>query len=330
MATIKKVLIFDGTNTFHRNFVVNPTADGNGQPIGGLLGTLKTLKWMIKEIKPTQVIFVWDGEGGSKKRRGIVSQYKMGRKPRLNRGEVDETLVDSRANYGWQKQKLTTLLGFLGVTQIEVDDIEADDTIGYLVGLLDPAAKVLVSSDRDMWQLISDTTIVYWPPKKTYISRGTFQEQTPVLPENYVLFRALSGKGDVSDNIHGITGLGEKTIMKLLPELATKPCTFMDVLEMCERMVKEHGAALKGKFRWYQTIIESKELVSTNIEVMQLTTPIISAQSSGIIRAAAALKPSFNVTGFKLALLNNGIQLTDIDFFATFQEYRQRTSNEAA
>ena len=328
---MNKVLIFDGTNTFHRNFVVNPSADINGNPIGGILGTIRSIKYMIAEVQPTQVFFIWDANGGSQKRRGIIADYKMGKKPRLNR-EVDEQVKDSRENFVWQANKLKSLLHFLGITQIEVDNIEADDAIGYLVGLLDPVAKVVVSSDRDMWQLVSDTTVVYWPTKKIFITKENFKEQSPILPENYVLARAMA-MGDSSDNIKAIHGLGEKTLLKLFPEFTSAPVSFVQLLaDINQKLSMDDQGLLTPKLkptekRWYKVVLESQELVSRNVEVMQLTQPIISAQAATIIKNAAHLPPSFNMTGFKLALINNSIQLTDQELFPVFQQYRARTTN---
>ena len=324
---MKKVLIFDGHNTFLRNFVVNPTSDTNGNPIGGLIGTLRSIKYMIHETKPSQVIFVWDGPGGARRRRGVMAEYKMGRKPRLNR-EMEEGTEESKNNVQWQMSKLKGLLGFLGVAQIEIPDIEADDTIGYLVGMLDPNPKVIVSGDRDMWQLVSETTTVYWPTKKVFITPGTFRENCPFPPENFVLARALSGKGDVSDNIQGIKGLGEKTLLKLFPVLGTQPTTLGFLLEECRGQVINGKKPLQGVKRWYQVILDHQDLVTRNVQVMQLTSPNISAQAGSVIRHAAEQEPSFNITGFKLALINNSIQLTDPDIFTVFQEYRLRVSRE--
>ena len=328
-----KTLIFDGTNTFIRNFVVNPHADQNGNSIGGLLGTLRSVKSMIRETRADRVFFVWDGVGGSQRRRGVIADYKMGRKPRLNR-EVEEGVVDSGANMAWQKEKLRSLLGYLGVIQISVDSIEADDTIGYLVGALDPTPKVVVSSDRDMWQLVSDTTIVYWPTKKVFISNETFREHCPVLPENFVLFRALSGKGDASDNIRGIKGLGEKTILKVFPQLTKAPVSpnqfFADIdqaLHMDELGSIDPKLTMVEK-KWMRAALADQELVSRNVQVMQLRDPIISAASAAIIRNGIDSRPSFNISGLKVALINNAIQLTDQDFFSTFQEYRMRVEHK--
>lgn len=327
------VLIFDGTNTFIRNFVINPTSDINGTPIGGLVGTIRSIKWMIADVKPTHVIFVWDGKGGSQRRRGVVAEYKMGRKPRLNR-EVDEGVKDSAQNMGFQMEKLKALLPFLGVTQIEIDNIEADDTIGYLVGMLGETRKVVVSSDRDMWQFVSPTTTVYWPTKKVYISSENMSEYVPVLPENYVLFRAMSGKGDASDNIHGIKGLGDKTIQKLFPFFDSIPVDFSYLKKYMTDRLELHNKGevdlTASEKRWYKVILDNEDLVKRNVEVMQLTSPEISASAASIIRNLAIKRPSFNMTGFKIALLNNNIQLTDNDMFGAFQEYKMRSENAAA
>src|SRR6478736_1856998 len=165
------VLIFDGTNTFIRNFCVNPASDSNGVAIGGIVGTLKSIRYMIEETRPKRVFFVWDADGGSNKRRGVFAEYKAGRKPRLNRdvGE-DETARDSNDNMDWQIATIRPILDLLGVIQVAVPDIEADDAIAYMVGSLENRSKCLVSSDKDMWQLVSPMTSVYWPTKKVFIT----------------------------------------------------------------------------------------------------------------------------------------------------------------
>jgi 5'-3' exonuclease len=327
------ILIFDGNNTFFRNFAANPTSDVNGVPTGGIIGTIKSVKWLLRETKATRVFVVWDAPGGSKKRRAILEEYKAGRKPRMNR-EVDETLKESSNNLMWQFEKTKTLLENLGVTQIEVQDIEADDAIGYLVGLLDPQQKCVVSSDRDMWQLVSPTTTVYWPTKKVYLTPGNFQEQTQFLPENYVLARAIA-MGDSSDNVKAIKGLGEKTLLKIFPFLAKEASFFSDLVHyMRTRLELQDKGDLKlsaSEKRWFPVILENEELVKRNIQLMQLTSPIIGAAAAHIIRTAALeSKPKFQLTSFKLSLINSGIQLSDVDLFTTFQEYRVRAQNEEA
>ena len=81
-----KILIIDAMNTFIRNYVMNPSISSDGSPIGGTKGFLMTVQKLTREINPNKVIVVWDGSGGSAKRRTLAKEYKDGRKPlRLNR-----------------------------------------------------------------------------------------------------------------------------------------------------------------------------------------------------------------------------------------------------
>lgn len=329
---IRKALIFDATNVAIRHFLANPACDENGNPIGAILGTLRMLRYMLQETKPDRVFFAWDGEGGSRRRRGTMAEYKAGRKPRLNR-TIDETPGDSKENLGWQMAKLKAMLGSLGVAQLELPDIEADDTIGYLAGLLASSVKVVVSGDRDMWQLVGPTTTVYWPNKKVYIGPGEFLQHAPVLPENFVLYRALSGKGDTSDNIRGIKGLGEKTILKLFPLLAQSPITptqFLADLEQLLALDESGGVEPKLKEsekRWYREVLAQSDLVVERVALMQLTSPEISAHAAAVIREIASAPPRFNLTGFKLALMNSSIQFTDQELFSAVREYQLRVES---
>ena len=75
-----RVLIVDGLNTFIRSFAVNPAINDDGLHIGGLVGFLKSIRYSSDVLKPSRVIIVFDGKGGSKKRRKILPEYKGNRK----------------------------------------------------------------------------------------------------------------------------------------------------------------------------------------------------------------------------------------------------------
>ena len=81
------VLLIDGMNTFIRVFSAIPTTNEDGVHVGGIVGFLRSLAFAINMIRPTRTIVVFDGKGGSNRRRKIFPQYKMGRKMsyRLNR-----------------------------------------------------------------------------------------------------------------------------------------------------------------------------------------------------------------------------------------------------
>lgn len=313
-----KCLIFDGHNLFLRNYAVNPMMDENGGAIGGIVGTIRSVKFMVNEVQPDRVIIVWDGKGGSKKRRGIFAEYKAGRKPRLNREFEAGGIEENSDNLGQQMERVKPLLRLLGVTQIEIEDIEADDAIAYLVGCLEHHQKVVVSSDKDLWQLTSPTTSIYWPVKKTFITSESMAADG-CLPANWIYVKALTG--DNSDNIDGVKSIGPATIKKLFPEFSQRAFTLTEFFQLVEAKCDEHKKA--------KVILDAKELVSRNVELMQLTSPIISAASASVIRNAAELRPVFNFTGFRLAMMNQRIQLTDTDLINTFRAYQMRAENVA-
>ena len=78
---MKRILVIDFLNLFLRNYIVDPSLSSNGQPIGGLKGSIKSLQKLVRESKPSEVVICWDARGGSKKRKTIKKDYKAGRKP---------------------------------------------------------------------------------------------------------------------------------------------------------------------------------------------------------------------------------------------------------
>jgi DNA polymerase-1 len=314
--TPTRILIFDGLNTFLRNFVVNPAMDLNGEHIGGLLGMLRSVKLSVRDVKPDLVIVVWDGQGGSLRRRGIRADYKAGRKPRVNREFEHDDPQQALRSIDSQRGRLKGLLNNLGVVQIELDDVEADDVIGYLCKQIYPAVdKVVVSTDQDFWQLVDDRTQVYSPTRKTYFNTAELRKETGVLPENFIYVKAL--KGDGSDNIKGIKGIGPKTAVKLFPFMGERATDLNEIIE--------HARANAAKNPKYRVVSENSELLRENVKLMQLSNPTMSETSARVVRCALNVQlPKFVLSEFKLILLRDGIQLTDNDLFPVFRDYQLR------
>ncbi len=102
-SSMKRVMIVDALNAYFRAFIVNPSLSVHGQPIGGLKGFLGILQKLCRDIKPDTVMIIWDGPGGSRKRREQNKNYKEGRKPiRVNR-QTDMTEEQQRFNMVWQQ-----------------------------------------------------------------------------------------------------------------------------------------------------------------------------------------------------------------------------------
>ena len=314
-------LIIDGLNLFIRNFVVMPTMDRDGNPTGGLVGFVRSLKNLMGDNAPERVVVCWDGEGGSRRRRGIFSEYKQGRKVRVNRAYDNETPNDQADNFGDQVRKLKRILKSLGVIQVECDEVEADDVVAYLTGYVLPPddEKVVVSSDRDLLQLVGPKVLVYSPSKKVYWTTTEVKEKTGVLPENYVFVKALMG--DSSDNIPGVGGIGEKTAIKLFPFLADRASTLDEILQ--------HAETNQGTSAKYKGVLASKDRLAENVKLMQLSSPTISAQAARNVRERAFETPSFSSTELRLDITRMGLEGLDADLFGQLSAYRRRVENNA-
>jgi len=156
-----KTLIIDGLNTFIRSWSTAPNLNDNGDHIGGIVGTLKSIGYAIRTLNPTRCIIVFDGKGGSDSRKKIYGGYKADRaknKIRLNRAiTVDMNPEDEQISMRRQMVGLAELLTALPVTLMVYDGIEADDVIGYITTQLrqEDEKVIIMSSDKDFLQLVN-------------------------------------------------------------------------------------------------------------------------------------------------------------------------------
>ena len=266
-----RVMIVDALNMFLRAYIVDPSLSMNGDPIGGIKGSMKILQKMIRMIQPSQIVIVWDGPNGSRKRKQINSNYKEGRAPiRLNRNVNNLTDDEQMINKVWQQGKAIEYFNQMPLIQLCVPEIEADDVISYLVGCsyYEGWQKVIVSNDKDFLQLCDDFTLVYRPVKDEFVSRKKVIEEFGIHPTNMALARALIG--DNSDNLPGIKGLGFKTVAKNFPFLAEETTYYLQhIVDSCEDK--------KGKV--FERLIEGQDRVKENYKLMQLYSPTMSIQS---------------------------------------------------
>ena len=264
-----RVLIIDGMNTFIRSFAAIPTMDENGNHIGGVTGFLKSVGYVTRKFKPSRVYVIFDGKGGSKRRRDIYPDYKLGRKPltRLNRTYDMTTEKDEQDLMRYELVIVAKALMKLPITTITLDHVEADDIISYIAQHVveNGGESIIYSTDKDFLQLVGDG-IKVWNPvrKKTYIPEIVVEDYE-IHPNNFLLYRALTG--DTSDNLPGIKGLGMKTLLKIVPEFVTEqPLTFDDVID----------AAENSKLKVASRIIDEQESIKLNIKLMSLRSVMIS------------------------------------------------------
>jgi len=269
---MKRVMIVDALNAYFRAFIVNPSISIHGQPIGGLKGFLGILQKLCRDINPDSIVIVWDGPGGSRKRRQQNKNYKEGRKPiRVNRPN-NLTPEQQRENMVWQQVRLIEYLNELPVIQFRFDEIEADDVISYVSRLphYEGWQKVIVSNDKDFIQLCDDETVLLRPTQKVVHNKVNVVDDFSIHPRNFAVARAIAG--DASDNLVGVPRAGLKSIAKNLNFLREdKDVTLHEVFDFCENT--------DSKAKFFTNILEHKDIVISNYKLMQLYAPAISLQS---------------------------------------------------
>ena len=258
-----KVMLVDGLNMFIRCFAATPTMDENGNHVGGLTGFLKSLAATARQFHPSRIVIVFDGKGGSQRRRKLFSDYKENRKSmtRLNRTYDFKTLNEEQDSQKEQLYALIKYLDFLPVTVLAPDNVEADDVLAYYANMIqDRGGKaIIVSTDKDFLQLVTDNIKVYNPIRKKIYNPETIVEEYGIHPHNFIVYRVLDG--DKSDNIPGIKGIGPATLIKHYPELANADeCSWEHIYSVAEQSTS----------KTLKKLVEGKNIIERNMELMRL------------------------------------------------------------
>ena len=256
-----RVLLIDSMNTFLRSFAMIPAINPQGNHIGGLVGFLKSLGYVIKLIRPTRVILVFDGQGNITNRRNTYADYKANRQiKRITNYKVFSTLEEESDSIATQMLRLLDYLKSLPVNISIIDKIEADDTIAYLSQKLKDDI-IIYSADQDFLQLVNDRITVYSPIKKKFYKPNDVYEQYGMHPYNFITMKCLMG--DKSDNLPGVKGLGPKKLMKYFPEITgEKRFTLQEAYQKATDKVEEHGI--------YGNVHLFKSQLEINYELMSL------------------------------------------------------------
>jgi DNA polymerase-1 len=263
------ILLVDGNNTYMRAFSADPSLNMDGEHVGGINGFFHSIGYAIKRIQPTRCIIIFDGHGGSKKRRAIYSEYKNKRrsKVRLNRIYEDLTCKEvEEESILKQMQKVVALCQRLPVTLMAIDNIEADDTIAYLAREAfnndDTESITIMSSDKDFYQLISDKVKIWSPTKKKMYGPKEIFDEFGISSKNFIFYRILDG--DDSDNIDGIKGVGLATAKKVLPMLCEEK---FHSLNNIISYIEDHR---NEKLKAFQSMADNIGIIKRNYQLMQL------------------------------------------------------------
>ena len=210
---MEKIILVDGNNLLFRSYYAtayngNFMKNSKGFPTNALFGFSNMINKIILEEKPTYILVAFDK--GKTFRHEKYSEYKAGRI------EMPDEL---RLQFPIAKK----LLELMGIKYYEIENYEADDIIGTFSKFCDNTkyTGTIISSDKDLLQLITDSVDIKLLKSKDYIRYNpeSFYEEYKIKPINIIDLKSLMG--DSSDNIKGVKGIGEKTALKLLQEYKT-------------------------------------------------------------------------------------------------------------
>ena len=249
---MNRLVIIDGKSVFYRGYyAMGNLARKDGTPTSGVYGFAVIAMEVVKKLAPTKVVVAWDkAHTSTKKRLEIYPEYKAGRvKPPEDFYAQIPLLVDLIKALGW---------GFL-----ECDEYEADDIIGTLAKQADEELgedgkckweTYIVSSDLDMLQIVDENTKMYRLLKGfselEELDVAAVEAKYGILKEQFLELKAL--KGDNSDNIPGVPGIGEKGAVKLLNEYKTLDGIYEHINEIKGATQKKLIAGRESAYMSYQ------------------------------------------------------------------------------
>lgn len=249
---MKTLVIIDGKSVFYRGyFAMGALSTSDGTPTSGVYGFATIATEIVKKLQPTKVVVAWDkAKTSTAKRLAIYPEYKAGR-------------TKPPEDFFAQIPLLKELIFALGWEFLEVDEYEADDIIGTLARQADEKGDYMtyiVSSDLDMLQIVDENTRMYRLIKGfsniEEIDVSAIEKKYGILKNQFLDLKAL--KGDNSDNIPGVPGIGEKTAVKLLNEYGSLRGTYEHIDEI--------SGAVKKKLE------EGKESAEMSYELAKILT----------------------------------------------------------
>ncbi|MEG2620537.1 MAG: DNA polymerase I [Bacilli bacterium] len=242
---MEKIILVDGNNLLFRSYYAtaysgNMMKNSKGFPTNALYGFINMINKIINEEKSAYMLVAFDK--GKTFRHDRFAGYKADR---------IETPNELKIQFPIAKE----ILSEMGIKWFEIDNYEADDIIGTLAKKVDDTdgySGLIISSDKDLLQLISDKVTMKMLKTKdfTIMNQETFFQSYGLTPEKIIDIKSL--QGDSSDNIPGVKGVGEKTALKLLQEYGSVENIYENIDNikgtLKEKLIKGKTSAFESKF----------------------------------------------------------------------------------
>lgn len=194
------IFLIDGSSFLYRAYYgLRPLHTKDGIPVQATYGFVRTIKKMIDDFNPSNMVLIWDSKGPTT-RHEFYEDYKATRQA-------------PPSDLSLQKDHIKQFADLIGLCQVEKSGYEADDIIASLAQDFIDESVVIISPDKDLRQLITNRITVFEPFKRQYIDSQFFEQKHGFKPEHLLLYHTLLG--DSSDNIPGVRGIGKKGAQEL-------------------------------------------------------------------------------------------------------------------
>ena len=288
---------------------VDKTMNSRGEIYGMVVSTLRIIGNILDKKDFDYCIASYDGVGSGVLRWKFYEDYKANRGKNYelhdpNVSDYDKKLIAFQQKvlshsrkmknkdeenddeiFEREKRIINVILEELCIRQYEFENVEGDDIIAYYVKNKKPNEKVvIVSSDKDLTQLISDTVIVYNPRLKDFVTKDNSVDKIGITHENVVLEKILCG--DSSDNIKGVRGMGETTLLKLFPQIKNEKTDLNTIIERSKQLLEERAKNKKKPLKSLENIVngvtdgcQGDRLYEINKKIIDLSEPLLTDEA---------------------------------------------------
>ena len=248
--------------------------------IGALYSFLTKLRKLIKDHKINKVVLAWDGENSGFYRHVIEPAYKANRKDKewYNKIELTESELkkerEKEESILKQKKRIQAYAEELFIRQIEVDKIEAEDIIAsYCMQYHKKEEITIYTNDRDFSQLLVYDIKIIFDNKEELITKQNFFFEFDYHYSNSLIMKVICG--DSSDNIKGIQGIKEKSLLKYFPDLKYKNLSVRQICKMADELNKERIQNKKKPLKIFENLLSNIDVLVVNHKLMNLSSPFL-------------------------------------------------------
>lgn len=280
-----RTLLVDSSFLLKKSFFGNKNTYTNSfGHIGGLYSFLTIVRKLVKTHMINKVVLVWDGENGGIYRHNIDLAYKANRKDKkwnqkieLSDAEIKRER-EKEESVLKQRKRIQEYAEELFLRQIEVEDIEADDLIAkYCQTYHDVEDIMIYTNDRDFAQLLDLNITILFDNIETPITKDNFLFNFGYHYKNALPIKII--EGDSADEIVGVGGLKEKTLLKLIPELKYKPMMVKEICAKADQIQKERESNKKKRLVSLDNLLNNIERLSINYKLINLREPFLNEQA---------------------------------------------------